>query len=148
MKKKIKPSDKFQKEFLKLVFGFFLSFYLYFWIAIKSTGERTMYYPFQYDFDVYILIFAFIFFSLSVLNISIDFVKEIGKESIQSLFYAVPLSVVYFPLYGFSLGLADITTSKGSIIDFKQFFENEYAGLSVTIILTLVIYYFVLDKIE
>ena len=94
------------------------------------------------------MIFAFIFFSLSVLNISIDFVKEIGKESIQSLFYAVPLSVVYFPLYGFSLGLADITTSKVSIIDFKQFFENEYAGLSVTIILTLVIYYFVLDKIE
>ena len=80
---------KLVSDYLRLLFIFSVPWYFEFL-------PRT-----DIDNSLLLLIFLFIVFSLFVLNLSIKLVKVLGKENIYSIFYAVPLSLICIPYFGF-----------------------------------------------
>ena len=82
----------FIKSFLKNYIKFLLLFSLPAFIDFLP-GENF------YSIDVFLatLFTLFVAFSLVTLRLSLNLIKQLGKESINSLFFAVPFSVFYFP---------------------------------------------------
>ena len=86
---------KLLRDYLKLIFIFSLPGYFEFLPGVELGGSDGV--------RLLSIILLFIVFSLFVLNLSIKLVKVLGKENIYSIFYAVPLSLICIPYFGFIL---------------------------------------------
>ncbi len=86
----------------------------------------------------------FIVFSLFVLNWSIKLVRIFGKESINSLFYAVPLSAFYMPYVMFIISVGSEMSNYGYYFikeDFSEFFYRaNISGLYYLIIFFIIMF--------
>ena len=96
-----KAIKKFIRDCLRLLFIFSVPWFLGF-LPNSTIIEE--------GFLLWLLI-LFIVFSLFVLNSSLELVKEIGKENIYSLFYAVPISAFYLVFAYFISGVASDRSS-------------------------------------
>ena len=124
----------FIRDYLKFLFLFGLPWFYKFFENIKLGQEGSI-----------ILFFTlFLVFSLCLFNLSLKLVKSLGKENIYSLFYAVPLSVVYFP-YAISIAYVGDKMVKNyyfieNIRDFLYYSED--TGLNYLILYFIAMFMF------
>lgn len=126
-----KAIKKLVSDYLRLLFIFSVPWYFEFL-------PRT-----DIDNSLLLLIFLFIVFSLFVLNLSIKLVKVLGKENIYSIFYAVPLSLICIPYFGFILQVGyDFSRFDYEYMkNFSVFLKDaQYSRLNYLIILNAIMF--------